>query len=210
MHDFTRDDTRAPSSRESLNHSLRIHRIRTYTTYHCIHIYIYIYSCIIYIYIISFLFALFSRSLSFYIYKSSFSMKIISSAPVRFIALVCHLPGDGAPETGNRARTGRLRPDHRPINTRTGSPVPATWESPSDGQKQQRQETQGEVKDELCSMGHARTLSVRRQITRWPHRRRAVVPIVVWKQIKLRYGCFADRTQLGQSCGREDGFYSEM
>lgn len=90
---------------------------------------------IIYIFIYSYIyFFLYISSLRFFSLCISllFSTKIISSA-ARFVALVRHLPGDGAPETGNRARTGCLRPGYRPINTRTGSPVPATWESPSDG-----------------------------------------------------------------------------
>lgn len=90
-----------------------------------LYIYLYIHIYILYIYFFSL--RSFSLCISF-----TFSMKIISSA-ARFVALVRHLPGDGAPETGNRARTGYLRPGYRPINTRTGSPVPATWESPSDG-----------------------------------------------------------------------------
>lgn len=54
------------------------------------------------------------------LYTSTFSMKIISSAPC-LVALVHHPAGAGVPETGSRLRSG-----HRPINTRTGSPVPAT------------------------------------------------------------------------------------
>lgn len=116
---FTRDadQSRKPKRNFVLTAYIYLHNI--------LYIYIFIYSYIIYIY---FFFALFfPLCISF-----TFSMKIISSA-ARFVALVRHLPGDGAPETGNRARTGYLRPGYRPINTRTGSPVPATWESPSDG-----------------------------------------------------------------------------
>lgn len=126
------------------------------------------------------------------LYKFSFSTKIILSA-ARLVALVHHLSGDGVPETGNRARIDRLRFDHRPINTRTGSPVPATWESPSDGRKQQRQEAEREMKNELRPMGHTRTLDVR-HLARWPHWRRTVIPTVVWKQTKQRCGCSTTNT----------------
>lgn len=101
------------------------------------HIVISIFFSYLYVYIYISSLCSFSLSLSFAlsfalffvlcIYKSTFSMKIISSA-ARFVALVRHSPGNDAPVvTGSHAtRTSRLRVGHRPINTRTGSPVPAT------------------------------------------------------------------------------------
>jgi len=83
---------------------------------------------ILYIYMLFLSLSFFhSLSLSLSLYKSSFGMKIISSA-ARFVAVIRHSGGSGAPESGDRARarTAYSRPGHRPINTRTGSPVPAT------------------------------------------------------------------------------------
>lgn len=86
-------------------------------------LYIYFSLCALFL-SLSFALALF---LTFSVYKFTFSMKIILSAAY-FVALVRHSSGDIAPEiTGNRTtRTGCLRVGYRPINTRTGSPVPAT------------------------------------------------------------------------------------
>lgn len=89
-----------PHLHSTLSHATRL-------TY--IYIYLYLYIYYIYIYLLCSL------------YTSTFSMKIISSAPC-FVALVHHPAGAGVPETGS----SRLRSGHRPINTRTGSPVPAT------------------------------------------------------------------------------------
>lgn len=112
------------------------------------------------------------------LYTSTFSMKIISSASC-LVALVRRPDGGGAPETGSPPS------GHCPINTRTGSPVPATWESPSDGWKQQWQQTHQQMKNELSPMGNGRAQGVHRKLAWRPHRWRTVIPVVICKQRHL-------------------------